>query len=63
MTLEVHDFLDGRVVTKYIYLIFWNNQVYAIYQGYNFEDTVRAHPHLLSYCVLPRTPADPFDYC
>ena len=61
-TLEVHDFLDGRVVTKYSYLVFWNKQIHTICQGYTFEDVARAHPQLLNFCFSPRIPADPFDY-
>ena len=62
VTLVVHNFLDGHVVTKYSYLTIWNNKVYALYQGYTFEDTARAHPHLLNFCFSPRIPADPFNY-
>ncbi|KAH9018400.1 hypothetical protein EDB84DRAFT_1442447 [Lactarius hengduanensis] len=39
VTLEIHDFLDGRVVTTYGHLHFtFRGQVTAHYQGYFFED-------------------------
>jgi hypothetical protein len=61
--LEVVDFLDGRIITTYGHLRFEvNGQIFAHQQGYLFEDTIRAHPSLLSYCLSPRLPADPFDF-
>ena len=62
VVLDIHDFLDGRVVTTYGYLSFLNGQVFALYQGYHFDDEVRSRPHLLSYCLAPRLPLDPFDF-
>jgi len=63
VTLEVQDFLDGRIVTTYGHLHFSvGGQVFAYQQGYLFEDLVRASPSLLAFCFTPRIPADPFDY-
>ena len=60
--LKVHNFLDGRVVTTYSYLTFFERQVFAVHQGYHFEDTVRTSPSLLNYCFTPHILADPFDF-
>ena len=64
--VEIHDFLDGRVVTTYGYLHFNRrfgvDQTFIVNQGYHFEDAVRTSPHLYSYCFTPRIPADPFDH-
>ena len=60
--LEVQDFLDGRVITTYGYLVFHEGGVYAIEQGYHFEDLLQTSPHLIGYCFHPRIPADPFQY-
>jgi len=63
VTLEIQDFLDGRIVTTYRHLRFSvGGQVFAYQQGYLFEDLVRASPSLLAFCFTPRIPADPFDY-
>jgi hypothetical protein len=62
VVLEVQDFLDSRVVTTYGYLTFIEDWIFMVEQGYHFEDTVRAHPHLLSHTLSPRIPTDPFDF-
>ncbi|KAH9160970.1 hypothetical protein EDB89DRAFT_2081057 [Lactarius sanguifluus] len=63
VTLEIQDFLDGRIVTTYGHLRFtFGGQVFAHYQGYFFEDIIRSNPSLLAYCLSPRVPADPFDF-
>jgi hypothetical protein len=62
VALEVQDFLDGQVVTTYSYLAFQNNQVFGLYQAYHFDDAARANPLLLSYCLTPRCPLDPFEF-
>ncbi|KAH9160245.1 hypothetical protein EDB89DRAFT_2082152 [Lactarius sanguifluus] len=63
VTLEVQDFLDGRVVTTYGHLCFtFDGQVFALYQGYFFEDIIRSNPHLLSHCLTLRIPVDPFAF-
>ena len=62
VVLEVHDFLDGRVVTTYGYLTFAEENIFIINQAYYFEDAIRTSPHLLAYCFTPRIPADPFDF-
>ena len=58
--LETVDFLDGRRVTTYGYLDFDEAFVYLKGQGYHCEDDVRTYPLLLSYCLTPRLPADPW---
>ena len=58
--LETVDFLDGRRVTMYGYLDFDEAFVYLKGQGYHCEDDVRTYPLLLSYCLTPRLPADPW---
>ncbi|KAH9167538.1 hypothetical protein EDB89DRAFT_1909952 [Lactarius sanguifluus] len=63
VTLEVQDFLDGRVVTTYRHLRFtYDGQIFALYQGYFFEDLIRSNPLLLSHCLTPRVLADPFAF-
>ena len=66
VVVEIHDFLDGRLVTTYGYLHFVHrfgeDQVFVTQQTYNFEDIVRSKPRLLNYCLAPRIPADPFDF-
>ncbi|KAH9163974.1 hypothetical protein EDB89DRAFT_2078371 [Lactarius sanguifluus] len=63
VTLEIQDFLDGRIITTYGHLCFtFRGQVFAHYQGYFFEDIIRSNPSLLAYCISPRVPADPFDF-
>ena len=62
--LEVHDFLDGRVVSTYGHLKFTQQLgqeiVLVVDQFYHFEDKVRKSPVLLNYTFSPRIPADPF---
>ena len=58
--LETVDFLDGRRVTTYSYLDFDEAFVYLKGQGYHCEDNVRTYPLLLSYCLTPHLPADPW---
>ena len=58
--LETVDFLDGRRVTTYGYLDFDEAFVYLKGQGYHCEDDIRTYPLLLSYCLMPRLPADPW---
>ena len=58
--LETVDFLDGRRVTTYGYLDFDEAFVYLKGQGYHCEDDARTYPLLLSYCLTPRLPADPW---
>ena len=58
--LETVDFLDGRRVTMYGYLDFDEAFVYLKGQGYHCEDDVRTYPLLLSYCLTPHLPADPW---
>ena len=63
VTLEIQDFLDGRIVTTYGHLRFLvGGQVFAYQQGYLFEDLAWASPSLLAFCFTPHIPADPFDY-
>ena len=58
--LETLDFLDGRRITVYGYLDFDEAFVYLKGIGYHCEDDVRVYPLLLSYCLTPRIPSDPF---
>ncbi len=60
--LKVQDFLDGRVVTTYGYLVFRREDTFVVQQAYHFEDAAQTHPSLLSYCFYPRIPADPFNF-
>ena len=58
--LETVDFLDGRRVTTYGYLDFDKAFIYLKGQGYHCEDNIHTYPLLLSYCLTPRIPADPW---
>jgi hypothetical protein len=62
--LEVHDFLDGRVVSTYGHLSFCEHLgqelIFIIDQFYHFEDAARIHPILLSYTLSPVSPRTPF---
>jgi hypothetical protein len=64
--LEVHDFLDRRVVSTYRHLSFREHLgrelIFIIDQFYHFEDAARIHPILLSYTLSPRLPADPLPF-
>ena len=65
--LEIHNFLDGRLVSMYWYLHFStvpdeDSQVFAIDQTYYFEDRLCTHPQLFEYTLFPCIPADPFDF-
>jgi hypothetical protein len=64
--LEVHDFLDGRVVSTYGHLSFREHLgrelIFIIEQFYHFEDTAKTYPILLSYTFSPRIPADPLAF-
>jgi hypothetical protein len=64
--LEVHDFLDGRVVSMYGHLSFRKHLgrelIFIIEQFYHFEDTANIYPILLSYTLSPRIPADPLPF-
>jgi hypothetical protein len=60
---ESIDFLDGRLLTTYGYLDFGTRgSVYLRDPGFHCEDNIRVYPHLLSYCLTPRLPVDPFVY-
>ena len=58
--LKTVDFLDRRRVTMYGYLDFDEAFIYLKGQGYHCEDDIRTYPLLLSYCLTPRIPADPW---
>jgi hypothetical protein len=64
--LEVHDFLDSRVVSMYGHLSFCKHLgwelIFIIEQFYHFEDTAKIYPILLSYTLSPRIPADPLAF-
>ena len=65
--LDIHNFLDGRVVTMYGYLAFGDregegNSVFVTDQNYHYKDGLREEPCLASYVFHPRIPADPHDY-
>ena len=64
--LEVHDFLDGRVVSTYGHLQFrehlGRDLVFIVDQFYHFEDAARIFPILLPYTLCPRIPADPLAF-
>ena len=61
MTLQIHDFLDGRVVTQYGYLSFGTNpdEVYFDHTGQTFFDIFSVAPVLARYTLSPRLPFDP----
>jgi hypothetical protein len=64
--LEVHDFLDGRVISTYGHLSFCEHLgrelIFIVDQFYHFEDAAKIHPILLSYTLSPRLPADPLAF-
>jgi hypothetical protein len=64
--LEVHDFLDGRVISTYRHLNFREHLgrelIFIIDQFYHFEDAGKIYPILLSYTLSPRIPADPLAF-
>jgi hypothetical protein len=64
--LEVHDFLDGRVVSTYGHLSFREHLgqelIFIIEQFYHFEDAAKIYPILLLYTLSPRIPADPLSF-
>jgi hypothetical protein len=64
--LEVHDFLDGRVISTYRHLSFREHLgrelIFIVDQFYHFEDAAKIHPILLSYTLSPRLPADPLAF-
>ena len=67
VVLDIHDFLDGRVVTTYGYLAFGDrngegNSIFVIEQNYHFQDGLRENPQLSAYTFCPRIPADPHNY-
>jgi hypothetical protein len=67
VVLDIHDFLDGRVVTTYGYLAFGdrNGQGDAVFvtdQNCHFQDGLRENPRLAAFTLLPRIPSDPHDY-
>jgi hypothetical protein len=64
--LEVHNFLDGWVVSTYRHLSFCEHLgrelIFIVDQFYHFEDAARIHPILLSYTLSPHLPADPLPF-
>ena len=67
VVLDIHDFLDGRVVTTYGYLAFGDrngegNSIFVTEQNYHFQDGLRENPRLSAYTFCPRIPADPHNY-
>jgi hypothetical protein len=60
--LETVNFLDRRRITTYGYLDFDEAFVYLKGQGHHCEDDIRTYPLLLSYCLTPCIPADPWVY-
>jgi hypothetical protein len=64
--LEVHDFLDGQVISTYRHLSFREHLgrelIFIVDQFYHFEDTAKIHPILLSYTLSPCLPADPLAF-
>ena len=67
VVLDIHDFLDGRVVTTYGYLAFGDrngegNSVFITEQSYHFQDGLRENPQLSAYTFCPRIPADPHNH-
>ena len=67
VVLDIHDFLDGRVITTYGYLAFGDrlgegDSVFVTDQSYHFKDGVREEPRLTAFTFYPRIPADPHSY-
>jgi hypothetical protein len=62
VVLEVQDFLDRWVVTTFGYLAFQGTSVFRLYQAQYFDNAARTAPLLLSYCLTPRLPLDPFEF-
>jgi hypothetical protein len=64
VVLDIHDFLDGRIVTTYGYLAFGDqngegDSVFVTDQSYHHVDGLRENPGLSAYTFSPRLPADP----
>ena len=67
VVLDIHDFLDGRVITTFGYLAFGDNRgegdsVFVTDQSYHFKDGLREEPRLAAFTFYPRIPADPHSY-
>jgi hypothetical protein len=62
VVLEVQDFLDGQVVTTFGYLAFQGTSIFRLYQAHHFDDAAWTAPLLLSYCLTPCLPLDPFEF-
>jgi hypothetical protein len=62
VVLEVQGCLDGRVVTTFGYLAFQGASIFGLYQAQYFDNTAWTAPLLLSYCLTPRLPLDPFEF-
>jgi hypothetical protein len=64
--LEVHDFLDRRVVSTYRHLSFREHLgrelIFIVDQFYHFKDAAKIYPILLSYTLSPCLPADPLSF-
>jgi hypothetical protein len=64
--LEVHNFLDRRVISTYRHLSFYEHLgrelIFIVDQFYHFEDAAKIHPILLSYTLSPCLPTDPLAF-
>jgi hypothetical protein len=60
IVLAIYDFLDGRHVTVYGFLILEITSTYVKWQSYHCEDLLRTYPGLFTYTLTPRLPLDPF---
>ena len=60
VVLAIYDFLDGRCITVYSFLILDITSTYIKWQSYHCEDLLRTHPRLFAYMLTPRLPLDPF---
>jgi hypothetical protein len=58
--LAIYDFLDGRHIIIYGFLVFGTESIYVKGQAFHCEDLLRTYPRLFAYTLNPRLLVDPF---
>ena len=58
--LAIYDFLDGRRIIVYRFLVFGPESIYVKGVAFHCEDLLRTYPGLFAYTLNPRLPVDPF---
>jgi hypothetical protein len=58
--IAIYDFLDGRRIIIYGFLVFSEASIYVKGQAFHCEDLLRTYPRLFAYTLNPRLPVDPF---